>query len=107
MTFAWALMLPLLLAAAPTLAKDTSDDQTIEATGKKPRTKLVCRADKWTGTRIARPICASAAEWAKFDEDQAAKREESLKTIGAGSATNNLPSDPNRAPQLGPNGYGY
>lgn len=90
-----------LILATPALAQD------IEAIGKreKPkRPKLICRAEKHTGTRVARPICASEAEWLAYDAEQAEDAREVTKYIDDGNRAN-IQDDQTKAMQMTPNGF--
>ncbi len=96
-----SIILSSLIFAAPALAQD------IEAIGKreKPkRPKLICRAEKHTGTRVARPICASEAEWKAYDDEQANEAREITKYIDDGNRANTV-VDQTKVPQMTPNGF--
>ncbi len=99
----WAIAVSLLIVAAPALAQDLTATVTNDKPAKPPKKKKVCRLEKWTGTRVARPTCASEEEWAEYDREQAAEAKEVLKKVADNGRV--MPQGLANPPQMGPNGF--
>lgn len=69
-----AALLLVSALAAPAPAQDAS-----EASAEAPKEKLICRADKATGSRVrVNRVCLTREQWAAVDE----KKRQSLNELG-------------------------
>ena len=96
-----SIILSSLILAAPVLAQDIE----ATATQEKPRKpKLICRAEKHIGSRVARPICATEAAWKADDEAKNAAAQDVLKAINDSNRVDGRSLGAGQSLQEGPNG---
>jgi primosomal protein N' len=89
---------PLLVFAAPASAQqggEAADSTAAPAPAPAAKEKKVCRTSQVTGRRISKRQCYTAAQWAEYDQTQAAAANKLINDVQGAGAKASLGSGSN------------